>query len=304
MNNIKSTTIEAAKGKWHDIFVALGIDEKFLTGKHTGCPICIDGIDRFRVDNRDGSGSFICGQCGSGWGMDLLMRINGWNFAEAAHQVDLVVGNAKVRGAPDDRTDAEKMASIKRALKESREVEEGDPVWLYLNRRTGIEIIPPDIRLHHGMRHTEGGTWPVMIAVMRDKCGNGITLHRTYLTTDGKKAPVTPVKKFMPGKRLNGSCVRLSAVAEHIGLAEGIESAMAASMRFKEPVWSSTSAGLMEAWEPPDGVKRITVYGDNDANFVGQAAAYNLARKWTIAGYVVDVVLPEKVGSDWADQCA
>lgn len=36
-----------------------------LSGKHGPCPWC-KGRDRFRVDDKDMSGSFICNQCGEG----------------------------------------------------------------------------------------------------------------------------------------------------------------------------------------------------------------------------------------------
>ena len=74
------------------ILLQLGIDEQFLTGKHTACPLC-EGTDRFRFDNQKGSGSYICNQCGAGYGFDLLMAVHGWTFATAAAEVDKVVGN-------------------------------------------------------------------------------------------------------------------------------------------------------------------------------------------------------------------
>ena len=47
-----------------------------------------------------------------------------------------------------------------------------------------------------------------------------------------------------------------------LGIAEGIETALAASYRFGVPVWSA----ILESWEPPTGVKRMIVFGDNDEN--------------------------------------
>jgi len=58
----------------------------------------------------------------------------------------------------------------------------------------------------------------------------------------------------------------------------------------------------MESFEPPEGVKTVTIYGDNDANYTGQKSAYILANKLALKGVKVNVIIPEGVG-DWADAC-
>ena len=302
MLNAKPRTIDLAIGKWPGILAALGVDEKFLRNRHGPCPFCRKGEDRFRFDDKDGSGSFYCSQCGPGFGMDFLMRLYGWSFKEAAMNVDRTVGRVQESRRMDERTEADKVIAIKRVLRECRQVTRGDPVWAYLNRRTGIDLIPPDIKYHPGLYHSDGGMHPVMISILRGPDGTGVTLHRTYLTKDGNKANVTQVKKFMPGRRLNGGAVRLSRVAEHIGLSEGIETALAASMSFGVPVWASTNAVLMEQFMPPVGVKMVTIMGDNDASYVGQAAAYNLAKRLVRDGLTVNLKFPDMVDTDWCDK--
>jgi len=64
-------TIEAAVGHCTESDT-LGVDPVFLDGKHHPCILC-GGKDRFRFDNKDGSGSYFCSQCGAGTGMQLLM---------------------------------------------------------------------------------------------------------------------------------------------------------------------------------------------------------------------------------------
>jgi putative DNA primase/helicase len=295
-------TIEAALGKWHDILITLGVDQKFLTGRHTSCPLC-GGIDRFRFDNKDGSGSFYCSQCGPGFGMQFLMRLYGWRFSNAAKEVDKIVGRMKIGSFASQKTEQEKIAAIKKVLKECRRVVHGDPVWTYLNRRTGIQEIPSDIRYHPRLYHSEGERHPAMVSILRDQYGRGSTLHRTYLTFSGEKANVQIVKKFMAGLCLNGSAVRLSLVSDEIGIAEGIETSIAASLQFNIPVWAATNSVLLERWEVPEGVKRIVIFGDNDRNFTGQSASYNLARRLTLKGYDVEVKVYPEMDKDFADAC-
>jgi putative DNA primase/helicase len=140
-----------------------------------------------------------------------------------------------------------------------------------------------------------------MVSILRGHDGTGVTLHRTYLTADGHKANVTPAKKFMAGLRLNGGAVRLSRVADWIGVAEGIETALAASMRFGVPVWAATNAVLLEQFRPPEGVKTVWIMGDSDSSYTGQAAAYNLARRLVRDGYGVELHFPANLDTDWCD---
>jgi len=90
---------QAATGRWHQILVDLaGLSAAVLDGRHQPCPSC-GGTDRFRFDDKDGSGSWFCSHCGGrdqtgggGLGIDLLMRIKGWTFKEAAQQVEAYLG--------------------------------------------------------------------------------------------------------------------------------------------------------------------------------------------------------------------
>ncbi|MEY5100378.1 MAG: hypothetical protein RJA36_3097 [Pseudomonadota bacterium] len=54
----------AARGRWRaEILPSLGISVPDTSRKHGPCPGC-GGLDRFRFDDKDGEGSFICGQGG------------------------------------------------------------------------------------------------------------------------------------------------------------------------------------------------------------------------------------------------
>ena len=59
---------------------------------------------------------------------------------------------------------------------------------------------------------------------------------------------------------------------------------------------------LLREWQPPQGIKRITIFGDNDANFVGQAAAYGLRNALVVAPRLqITVKIPEVEGWDLND---
>jgi hypothetical protein len=43
--------------------------------------------------------------------------------------------------------------------------------------------------------------------------------------------------------------------------------------------WAAGNAGMLAEWQPPPEATRIIIFGDNDPNYTGQAAAYALARR-------------------------
>lgn len=85
----------AAQGQWREILAALGIEVPANPHKHGSCPGC-GGRDRFRFDDKDGKGTFICSGGGgepiAGDGFQLLYHVRGWRFLEAARQVAGLLG--------------------------------------------------------------------------------------------------------------------------------------------------------------------------------------------------------------------
>ena len=67
-----------AKGHWLELLSTVGIGADYLKNMHGPCPGC-RGKDRFRFDNKDGNGTFICsqgsGEALSGDGFELLQHV-------------------------------------------------------------------------------------------------------------------------------------------------------------------------------------------------------------------------------------
>ena len=80
-----------------------------------------------------------------------------------------------------------------------------------------------------------------------------------------------------------------------------METALSAFALFGVPTSAAVSAGGLEKWVPPSGVERVHIFGDNDPNGVGQAAAWCLAKRLMASGLVVDVRIPDQPG-DWNDE--
>jgi putative DNA primase/helicase len=293
---------DRAQGRWTGILPALGISESFLTGKHGPCPLC-GGKDRWRWDNREGRGTWICSKCGAGDGIALVMQKNGWEFREAAKQIDAVIGSASADAAKCERNDREKRDAMNKLWRSSKAVEANDPVGRYLARRVGLTSFPPCLRTAFNVRYQSDrpSFHPAMIAMVTGPDGAPSILHRTYLTADGRKASVDAPRRLMPGTVVKGAAVRLAPAGDALGIAEGIETALSASALFGVPCWAAANAGMLPAWQPPPEVKRIIVFSDNDPGYAGQAAAYALAKRLRSDDCMVEVQIPVEPGADWND---
>ena len=141
-----------------------------------------------------------------------------------------------------------------------------------------------------------------MIARVTDVNGAGVNVHRTFLSVRPDKSVHKTDKKVMKGELPKGSAIRLAPIAKTIGVAEGIETALSAKILFGVPTWSLISAVGMINWIPPEEVDTVIIYGDNDENYAGQSAAYQLANK-LVARYhkKVEIRLPPAKGADWND---
>jgi putative DNA primase/helicase len=302
---MRPSAAEIATGRWPGLLASFGIESQFLRNKHGPCPIC-GGKDRFRFDDRESRGTWICNQCGSGDGYKLLELFKGWTFKEAAREVQLIAGvvrqTVNETVAPEN---AQKLAAVKKIWQDSIRIAPGDPAFRYIRARAGEVVIPTSLRFHPALAYVDDGEvthYPALVAVVMSAEGKGVAVHRIYLTAEGAKAPVESQKKLLAGGDISGAAVRIGDPGEEIGIAEGIETALVACRKFGFPVWSAITAGGMEKWRPPDTVKRVTVFGDNDRSFTGQASAYSLAKKLKAAGFDVSVKIPEKEGTDWADE--
>lgn len=99
----------AARGRWGAILPALGVPAEALENRNRPCPGC-GGRDRFRFDDRDGSGSWICGGGGelrAGDGFALLGHVRGLAPADALRAVAEYLG---IEGRPEGRSEARRRA--------------------------------------------------------------------------------------------------------------------------------------------------------------------------------------------------
>jgi putative DNA primase/helicase len=261
------------------------------------------GKDRWRFIDTNSDGTWICNQCGADSGIALVMKFLGLPFKDAAQRIEAVLGdNIEMHPSRTSRTVSQTHAWLNTLWKRGRPVRRGDPTDLWLRYR-GIEldIYPPCLRTAPFIVYNDDARsmsrHPGMLASVTGPDGKPVTIHRTYLTPDGRKAPVEkPRKAASPIGR--GSAIRLTPPGPIIGVAEGIETAFSAARLFGIPTWSVLCARGIETFEPPAEVTKVVIFGDNDLNHVGQHAAHTLAARLA-SRLSVEVQIPDKPGADW-----
>lgn len=236
----------------------------------------------------------------------------------------------RLPSAEEIRAEEEKKAAVlekrrlqMRALWKSSEplaLSGNNPASLYLRNR-GIKeaefnpINLSDLRYVPQMSYVDEdgkvSSFPGFIALVRDKEGAAITLHRTFLTQEGKKASISCPKKLMPipfDRSVNGCAIHLgNEPSDVLCVAEGIETALSVVTATGFPCWSAISAHGLETIEIPSTVKTVCIFADKDKSFTGQEAANKLKQRLKASGIRAFVFLPEENlkedqrGVDWND---
>lgn len=290
-------------GRWAEVLDRVGVEVGSNPSKKTHCPLHEDSKPKFRFENKNGEGNWHCAVCGHGKGMDLLMQAKGLNFVEAAKLVielfDSPSGNnvpaslpRKAYVAPERPVDQieRRRAAFAKVWNEAQVVAAGDPVDRYLRSRIpGLVDIPAVIRFHPGMSFfgvpSEGayvgrdfGLHPCMVSAVVDEKGRCCNIHRTFLTLQGKKLSLQepdhddpsilvnlPSKKLMPSIDAKHYQIRLAKPQNGVlGIAEGIETALAAMVYSKVPTWSLVATTGMVNFLVPAAITKLVIFADND----------------------------------------
>ncbi len=296
--NIDQVKVDSL-GRWPGILTHFGIEVGI--GKHCPCPHC-GGKDRFIFDNKDGHGTWHCQQCDphAGDGFALLVKILQIDFVEACKQVDKILGTVEPSKHQPERTITPE--TLRKIFKDSEPITKGDPGHLYLKNR-GLHSMPKMLRVGRVWEAETKENQLAILALFSLADGTAATMHRTYIK-DGKKLDIEAPKKFLPAlKPLNGGAIRLYEAGPVLGIAEGIETAVACHEQYGIPVWAAIGTSMMAGFEPPKEIESLIVFSDNDLNFAGQRAAYKLANRTVIEKKIpVSVEVPEIAGEDFLDE--
>lgn len=152
--------------------------------------------------------------------------------------------------------------------------------------------------------------WPALVGAIRRLDGSLVTLHRTYLTNEGKKAPVQEVKKLMmlsEGDTINGASIQLGKPTDTLCVAEGIETSLSVQFATGIPCWCAVSANGMKTIDVPEQVRTVLIFADKDKSETGAKAAEALRKRLANEGRLAVIIhIPDEIphgskGLDWND---
>lgn len=175
----------------------------------------------------------------------------------------------------------------------------GTPAETYLQRRGLIVPTTAPLRYLPRCRHRPSGHWlPALLAACHDLDGALVAVQRIYL--DSHKPGLAP---YDPARMLTNSpgpaAVQLAPATEKLGLAEGVETALAASQIHNCPVWAALTSARLHAIDIPDGVTTLLLFGDNDR--AGRIAVDRAKAAYVAPGRSIRARFPPPPFNDWND---
>lgn len=136
---------------------------------------------------------------------------------------------------------------------------------------------------------------PAVVSLMTCPTTNEPTgVHRTALNLDGTKHD-----RMMLGGAGIVRLIRDEDVTQGVGIAEGLETALAVMASGWRPVWACLTAGGIARFPVRLGICSLTIFADHDA--AGLAAARTCAERYAAAGREARIVAPPTPGADWND---
>ena len=331
---MKFERLDFARIDWQAVLPRLGVDPALIANpKRLGpCPIESEGKTRFRFVNNDGRGGWFCNNCKGGDGIRLVALVNGISDTEAIRLIKDLDSSGEILRLPatlrqpiDKPKDVHKVRTrLQRVWDQSTPVGKTF-VEQYIDRRVPLfdmAWLSGSLRAHTSLYHFDEETkktsrHPAMVARVVNLDGTPVTLHRTYLSSDGFKAScVTPdqVKKQMTGVAvLDGASVRLNLTrlqSRMLIACEGIETGLSlvAATGNRHEVWAGLNAGnLSKLKVPRDRFDSVLICTDKDfMNKLhgwrpGEHFAEILHKRLLLEGFKCRVKVPQKEGVDYAD---
>ncbi|MHB8421661.1 MAG: DUF7146 domain-containing protein [Leptospirales bacterium] len=262
------------------------------------CPV--HGDKRPSLSIRDGADGKILIKCFAGCDSREILR----TFKEMGFLDGEPSSGPAPASKPKDRSDL-----LDRIWSESHLIKQGSMVSRYLASR-GITLPdwPTDLREHHSLAVYQDGrrtgqTFPALISIIRNGEGRPAGLHVTFIKEDGSgKAEIDSPRKIIGLKEgsTRGGCVRLmEPVNGTIGIGEGIESTLSASILTGVPGWSALTAGGIERASLPAEIRRVVLFADRDS--AGLRAAANACERFRSEGRQSEILVPDGWKQDFND---
>lgn len=336
------------EGRWLEIFrgICPGMFDEAIAnvGTHVTCPFH-GGDEDFRFTKRatkKGGSTAQCGvaMCTCGFytdGFAVLHKAMGGRFYDVLKAInEYLNGSAPItveykapeRIKPELRSDDEILKRVKALWDAAKPFEAtGTPYYTHRGIHDRVQAELTDVRVLASLGYyvrvkgeiVKKGSYPAILAAMRDVSGNLVAVHRTWLSKDKTdKAPESKTKKLSETPGVVGGAIRLfdATGTDVLGLTEGIETGLSARQLAAGGYWPEL--GAIPVWAcfaernirsfmiPPEllpTLRKIIVFADNDANGKGLEAATEFKDRMAEEHpeIEVEIKLPHLVGWDWND---
>ncbi|MEI4977012.1 DUF927 domain-containing protein [Aeromonas caviae] len=299
-----SDVAAAACGHWPELLAAVGIDIP-RRGKHGPCPTC-SGKDRFRLDDKGGRGTWICNQCGSGDGLDLVCRVLSTTPKAAAELLAPLVGvsAAGVDPAERERIHQQQQAKADQDRKRSEQQRQkaarraaaivGDVargVSPYLTAK-GLEW--PQATINRTLIREGGENFPAGSLVIPLTNEAGELLNVQLIRADGTKRYLHGGQKAGAFHRIDGG--ELVAVVEGYATGLSVHQATGASIYCAMDCSNLSAVAQIARRQHPKA--RILLCGDNDEHTQGNPGKTKAEQAAAAIGGLI--ALPP-ISGDWND---
>lgn len=267
--------------------------------QHIGCcPFHPDRTPSFVLCDR--KGVFFCHGCGvTGDVFDFVRMRDNVDFAEAKRRLG---SNWACDAPPRHRTEKSDHSNRQRAeaiWRDGRPIP-GTLVEDYLRSRgLRLEALPAQLPLRFAnVRHPETGSrlHPALVAAAYGKEGEFLGIQRTFLTNDGRKAPLQPSKMTLGSIR--GGAIRIGSPSDHVVVSEGLEDGLSVLLATQmTSALVSAGASNMAHILLPDTCRIVTIAADNDD--AGTRAASTATHAFEAQGKEVRIMRPPSPFKDF-----
>ncbi|WP_406704200.1 DUF927 domain-containing protein [Sodalis sp.] len=267
-----------ANGHWEPILERLGIS---TNRKESECPSC-GGKTRYRFDDLEGRGTYLCSHCGSGTGLDLVMKVKQCTAPEAAtmvaEEMSMPLPEKKPAKEKPLRPIDERVAALLKTTHMGESV--------YLNNK-GLQ-----------------GPHPLL------KDGSLLLVLRTMAGTVTGAQTIRPTgeKRLLAGTKKKGAFIPVGDIPENpdsVVITEGYATALSLVVCGAEVILAAIDAGnllsvaqaVRERWPQTP----IIIAGDNDVTPEGKNVGKLAAEEAARAASCLFAVPPTDHKADWND---
>jgi putative DNA primase/helicase len=294
----------AARGQWPTILTELGLSIP-KRGQHGPCPTC-GGKDRFRLDDKEGRGTWICSQCGAGDGLTLLAKATRKSTKEAAQEVASLLGLSPAgldaqevaarrqqaeqvaTKAREDEEKAKRKACI-RAASIMGDCIKGHSPYLSLKHLPDWLADTNQTLIREAQHNFSQGSLVIPLTDENDQLVNV-----QLIDSQGEKRYLAGGQKAGAFHRLTGGLQ--AAICE--GYATGVSVHLATEATVYCAMDASNLQAVAEIAQRREGKGPILIAGDNDLHIDGNPGQAKAQQAAAVIGGLVS--LPHEAG-DWND---